>query len=293
MGKTSIAWADYTFNPWRGCSKVSDGCANCYAEAEAIRKAGLFGTWGGNGKRVEAAKTYWRMPYAWEAQAKKAGRAASVFVGSLCDVFEDRPDVAPLRARLAGLVVKTPGLSWLLLTKRPQLIPRLWANAIEAAGVEASASFPSNLFFGTSIEDAAAAAARLPAIEAVPTAERRLFLSIEPLLGPVGLGPSKVRGYRYAFAIVGGESGPKARPCRIEWIRAIRGDCQEAGIPFFVKQLGARPFLEGAAIAVEGKGADPMEWPRDLRFSKIDEPPANLDWVRGVEWRPKRARRDS
>ena len=158
MGKdTKIEWADHTFNCWRGCSKVSEACRNCYAETQAKRNPGVLGVWGDNGTRVVASEATWKEPLKWDREAKAAGVRRRVFCASMADVFEDwRKEMLssngnPLwwcggslsnspvpkggfpegiecrwatmqdvRRRLFSLIDATPNLDWMLLTKRPE-----------------------------------------------------------------------------------------------------------------------------------------------------------------------------
>ncbi len=107
---TEIAWAHSTFNPWRGCVKISPGCTNCYAEAQSHRNPAVLGEWGPGGKRAIAAESYWRQPVVWDRKAKEAGERRRVFCLSLGDVFEDRAELVPVRRRLGALIAKTPSL---------------------------------------------------------------------------------------------------------------------------------------------------------------------------------------
>lgn len=231
MGRSTIEWTDYTFNPWRGCSKVSIGCEHCYAERYSQRNPAMFGTWGENGLRIVAAEATWNVPRSWNAEARRGG-PRRVFCGSLCDVFEDRPELVGARARLVKMIVETPDLIWLLLTKRPENIARLLVEA----GVEDYG--PGNLWLGATVEDSAALARRWPKLEALRGCCGGLFLSYEPALGPLSLaGPlGYPRGLDWLIA--GGETGPGARPPHPGWFRSVRDQCQDAGVPFFFKGWG-------------------------------------------------------
>lgn len=250
---TKIEWTHHTFNPWRGCAKVSPGCANCYAEALA-KRTGIHGTWGPNGERVVSSDAYWRQPLRWSRAAAKAGERRRVFCASMADVFEDRPDLVEPRRRLMMLMLDTPHLDWLLLTKRPENIARLMDWSV--LGCFDADEWPANAWIGATAEDQQRADERIPHLLAVPAAVR--FLSVEPLLGPVDLRPwlppSVVVAMKYEhdtgrtweqdharinWAIVGGESGPGARPMHPAWARSVRDQCREAGVPFFFKQEGA------------------------------------------------------
>src|SRR5690349_347144 len=130
MSATSkIQWTHSTFNPWRGCTKVSSGCTHCYAESLSKRNPKTLGVWGANGSRAIAAESYWRQPLKWDKEARKTGQPWRVFCASLADVFEDRPELHAPRLRLLKLIEETTSLTWLLLTKRPENVTR----AIEQA----------------------------------------------------------------------------------------------------------------------------------------------------------------
>lgn len=288
MGQNSaIEWTHHTFNPWRGCTKVSPGCAHCYAETLSKRNPSVLGIWGDAGTRVVAAESYWREPWKWNTAARcletfdcNAGDHADccpqrpehrprVFCASLADVFEDREELDRPRVRLLQVIRATPNLDWLLLTKRPQnvrhLLGRAWNVSPSVPGSPIaelcdewlSGRPPANVWLGTSVEDQQRADERIPELLKVPAAVR--FLSIEPLLGPVNLlainddtpemwdalhgwkpyvGPEGVNTSRIDWVIVGGESGPQARPMHPQWARSIRDQCQAAGVPFFFKQWG-------------------------------------------------------
>lgn len=220
---TSIEWADHTFNPWTGCTKVSAGCRNCYAEKWRAR-FGHGDEWGPRGWRVKTSPANWRNPLKWDRAAKAAGRPATVFCASLADVFEDRDELEPWREELFELIAATPHLIWLLLTKRPENILRLlpgdWLNA----------QLP-NVWFGTSVEnqDVVQRASWLD----IDDRWGGFFLSMEPLLGPVDLDLEAIY-----WVIAGGESGPGARPMDPEWARQIRDQCAAEGVPFLFKQWG-------------------------------------------------------
>lgn len=254
MGQDSkIEWTTHTFNPWRGCTKVSAGCANCYAEKLSYRNPGVLGIWGDNGTRVIASESAWKEPLKWDRAAKMAGERHRVFCASLADVFEDRPELVAPRVRLFHLISETPNLDWLLLTKRPENIHRFYGG--QGVSRSWSESMPPNVWLGTSVENQAAAEERIPQLLAAPATVH--FLSMEPLLGAVDLtdigGPGHDHDaltgeYRDAsvfrntggidWVIVGGESGSHARPMHPQWVRSIRDQCVQAGVPFHFKQHG-------------------------------------------------------
>lgn len=306
MGEqTKIAWCDHTFNPFIGCAKVSPGCANCYAEELMDTRYGRV-QWGVNGTRVRTSNSNWKKPYQWNRKAQEEGVRKRVFCASLADVFEDRPELVPWRADLFAMIDATPNLDWLLLTKRPENIKRLWPFGwYEDKG--GPFTWP-NVWIGTSVENQEQADKRIPYLLRIPASVR--FLSMEPLLGPVNLTridygsvvptqridvlrewyydedtlinfvfPDDAR--RVHWVIVGGESGANARPMRSDWVRGIRDQCQAAGVPFFFKQWGEWwPHEQGQWIG--GPSID-HDTP-DNEFYKIGKEAAGhlLD---GCEWR--------
>jgi len=309
---TTIAWTHHTFNAWIGCHRVSLECDHCYADAGSRRLGAQHGLklWDEGSDRFFTGAAYWRQPLAWNRAAERAGERHRVFCASYGDVAENRPELIAPRRRLADLIVATPSLDWLLLTKRPENLTRLmpWAER-----------WPRNVWAGTTV-GVNASRARIDALKAVPAAIR--FLSMEPLLEEVDLDvdmeattnrfgwmtcPS-CRGWGYFvtgldvgggelgrpcdgcngsgcaidWVIVGGESGPKARRFDIEWARLIRDDCRAAAVAFFMKQLGAKPYdsqgpvVDGTRVTevatCDRKGSDPAEWPEELRIREVPEP---------------------
>lgn len=254
---SKIEWTDHTFNPWIGCTKISDGCKFCYAETmmdHHYRKV----KWGPQGRRVKTSESYWRKPIQWERasfvectecgfRGKDLGQIhcpgcmyytgnvweparQRVFCASLADVFEDNPQVADWRSELLDLITATPNLDWLLLTKRPENVNSFSHYAL-----------PDNVWIGTSIESQKAADERIPALMKVKANVR--FLSCEPLLGPINIQGYLLAGWhkfepKIRWVIAGGESGPHARPMDPKWAETLRDQCQEAGTPFLFKQWG-------------------------------------------------------
>lgn len=276
MGQDSkIEWTHHTFNPWRGCTKVSAGCDNCYAEAMSHRNPGVLGVWGDDGTRVVASEAMWREPFRWNREAMGRGQRARVFCASLADVWERRPDVAASRARLLAVIHQTSWLDWLLLTKRPEHIDACLRDcASRRVDIPSSLALQwmhgdilPNIWLGTSVEDQAAAEQRIPAL--LTHASRIKFLSLEPLLGRLDLrrwlGPDKIN-----WAIVGGESGHGARSFDVEWCEDIVQQCREAKIAVFVKQLGARPMADGQLIQLRNKkGGDIADFPEHLQIREF------------------------
>jgi len=310
---SNIEWTTHTWNPWRGCTKVSAGCANCYAETMSGRNPAVLGMWGPYGTRVVASESQWKLPVKWNREAawcgnefckasamgRTGGRCSCglvvgrprVFCASLADVFEswdgpmadskgerlyypndswnerrqwvpvsdcggDEKPVAmsDVRRRLFDLIDATPNLDWLLLTKRPENIAKTMPLAEWGKGHGKFPDVPArhNVWLGTSVENQAAADERIPHLLRTPAAVR--FLSCEPLLGPADLSqylrcesclsPQTCwcADARVNWVIVGGESGPGARPCNVAWIRSIVEQCRAASVPVFVKQLGGMVY---------------------------------------------------
>ena len=313
MGENSnIAWTNHTFNPWVGCQKISEGCANCYAEVYDRRVGGVpkkqranpaiaETRWGPQGRRTRTSAANWKLPLKWNEEAAATGTRPRVFCSSLADVFEDRPELVPWRRDLFDLIVSTPNLDWLLLTKRPYLIRPLiegvgWANGMRAGGGASMArawwggSPPANVWLGTTVEDQQRANERIPALLSVPAKVR--FLSCEPLLERVDLSrwlAPTIQPPGINWVIVGGESGQKARPFELRWARHLMRQCRTEGVAFFMKQLGACAVDElngvaGRSLVVPAEaqqlisqrlrdpaGGDPAEWPADLRVREFPE----------------------
>jgi protein gp37 len=242
MGANSgIEWTHHTFNPWWGCFKVSPACDHCYAEKWAKR----FGmnVWGKGSERRFFGDTHWREPLKWNHEAGKAGERRRVFCGSMCDVMEDAPGLQEIReAKLYPLIEATPHLDWLLLTKRTQnfrlFLPEKWIKE------------PRPNVVGMTTVESERYLWRAEVLLRTPFAMRGL--SMEPLLGPVDVGPFIGVKYRTLsvewhgpsltrgidWVIVGGESGPGARPMHPDWVRAIRDECERSATAFFFKQWG-------------------------------------------------------
>lgn len=254
MGEGSrIEWTDHTFNPWWGCAKVSPGCEHCYAESSSKRWGHEI--WGHGGERRFFGEKHWNEPLRWN-RAVPVGERRRVFCASMADVFEDRADLHTPRHHLWRLISKTQDLDWLLLTKRPENLAKLlpWGPVMSVAGRWLD-PWP-NVWIGVTVEDQQRADERIPRLLEVPAVVR--FLSCEPLLGAVRL-PAEALGecsdpqcgdstWDHActlglpgvdWVIVGGESGPGARPMDPYWARSLRNQCTSAGVAFHFKQWGA------------------------------------------------------
>lgn len=359
---SGIEWTDFTWNPTRGCSRVSEGCRHCYAEQIAARFSGPGKPFEGLAKRVggEARWTgevrlvpsllYWPLKTRKSAEKFRAehGRRPRVFVNSMSDLFHEKLTKKEIAA-VFGVMAAAPWYTFQILTKRPERA-RQWFGWVVSCPdnltggnryprevcsggeiglglcrreldleVELGARRPwplPNVWIGCSVEDQETADARIPHLLACPAAVR--FVSYEPALGPVNfegwiyLHPSvaalnglpddapewtHLGSTRIDQIIVGGESGPNARPFDIGWARSAVRQCREAGVACFVKQLGAKPYadegcgdcdpcLAGSprSCSIGGgptadlklrdrKGGDMSEWPEDLRIRQFPGEP--------------------
>lgn len=259
---TKISWTDSSFNPWIGCCPVSEGCQFCYAERDSKRYGRDF-----RGKRTRTSEAYWRGPVKWNAQALDAGTRLRVFVGSWCDVLEDRhenrQDLEAIREDLWNLICETPRLDWLLLTKRAHRLTSIPPLVRERP----------NLHLGITAENQKRLDERLPLLVLAESAGFK-FVSVEPQIGPVNLSSNLCD--KIDWLITGGESGPSARPYDLGWARLLRAECDERGIYYFVKQVGRRPIVRDLAGEVcpvtaihHHSGADPAEWPEDIRIREF------------------------
>lgn len=222
---TGISWADLTFNPWIGCQKVSPACDHCYAETLATTRLGV--EWGPGATRRRTAPGNWSKPHRWNRYAAEAGVTLKVFCASLADVFDNAVD-DQWRRDLAALIIQTPNLIWMLLTKRIGNA-RKFLESMFPDGV------PENVALGVTIANQEEADRDLPRALAIKQGLgiRRLFLSMEPLLGPVDL-TRFLAGVD--LVIVGGESGRGARSMPDDWALQIKRRCEQARVPFHFKQ---------------------------------------------------------
>lgn len=222
---SKIEWTDHTFNPWTGCTKITPGCDHCYAESWA-KRSGLV-KWG-NHARKRTTSDYWKGPTVWNRNADRfealKGRRQRVFCASLADVFDNQAD-ASWRSDLFELILNTPRLDWLLLTKRPSNIAKMLPN-------NWGAGYP-NVWLGLTAEDQTRFDQRWAHLADVPAVVR--FVSYEPALGPLSVASAAVKP---DWLIVGGESGAGARPMNASWAFAIVDECRSFGIAPFFKQWG-------------------------------------------------------
>lgn len=226
MAETSIEWTDATWNPVAGCSIVTAGCTNCYAMRMAARLEamgvetydGLTRKSGGRAKwtgRITLDRKALAVPDGW----KKPRR---VFVNSMSDLFHEDVPVEFIRDVWA-VMARTPWHTYQILTKRPERM----SEVLSKNGIPTL----TNVWLGTSVEDARVLA-RLDALRSVPAAIR--FVSFEPLIGSV----AGANLYSVDWAIVGGKSGPQARPMDPLWVDEIHESCRRFGTAFFFKQWG-------------------------------------------------------
>ena len=242
---SKIEWTDHTFNPWVGCTKISPACDHCYAESWAKRSGSVV--WGGDRRRTTDAN--WNKVRRWDREAFGKGIRPRVFCASLADVFDNEVPTE-WRSDLFDMIERTPSLDWLLLTKRIGNALRLTADARTHDWLAGQ----RNVWIGATVCNQAEADRDIPKLLQVPARVR--FLSIEPMLGPINVGPYLSRtnmpglrmmpGFRDSlpgvdWVICGGESGPHARPMHISWARDLMRQCKAAGVPFLMKQLGAQP----------------------------------------------------
>lgn len=259
--QSAIEWTDATFNPWIGCTKISPGCAGCYAEQRMDTRLHVV-QWGAGQPRKRTSASNWREPVKWNAQHAEFfaqhGRRRRVFCASLADVFDNEVD-REWRDDLATLILNTPHLDWLLLTKRI-------GNAGAMLGEMFLDGPPANIWLGATIVNQEEADRDIPKLLATPAAVR--FLSMEPLLGPVSLDTFPIYGEDEKpllhWIIVGGESGRGARKMRPEWARSLRDQCASANVPFLFKQWGEwapydRSATDGAILATPYSFDDPMQ----------------------------------
>ena len=236
MGCTSgIEWTDATWNPLTGCTKVSAGCANCYAEALARRLQAMGQPRYANGFELTLHRHLLDQPARWR-------KPRVVFVNSMSDLFHEQVPVDFIRAVFATMVRADQHI-YQVLTKRAERL----------AERSAQLPWPSQIWAGVTVERADYVS-RVAALRVVPAAVR--FLSLEPLLGP--LPDLDLQGIDWVIAA--GESGPRARPMDLAWARALRDSCRQAKVPFFLKQLGGWPDRRhGAAALLDGRLW--KEWP--------------------------------
>lgn len=303
---SKIEWTDATWNPLRGCSRVSEGCTNCYAERVAARFSGpgmpyeglihpSTKGWSGN---VHFVNSVLGQPMGW----KKPRR---IFVNSMSDLFHEHVGEHDIDLIFA-VMASAPQHTFQVLTKRPERaaeylndrwrlekIYDVWFSV--NSGPREVQDWPlPNVWLGASVEDQKTANERIPLLVQCPAAVR--WLSCEPLLGPIDLerprpGPDLQQAAGTSicqpwliqsgidWVVVGGESGPGARPMHPDWAGSLRDQCASAGVPYFFKQWGEwapidswQPWHRKPQIAIRADGSSmpDEEWHDDgCRFKKI------------------------
>jgi protein gp37 len=216
---SAIEWTEATWNPVTGCTRVSPGCDHCYIERTIpfrLEKRSFTGPHTGATTGVRLHLDRLDRPKSWR-------RPRRIFVNSLSDLFHEQvPD--QFVYEVLDVMEQTPRHTYQVLTKRHARMRSLLTLAPPAG----------NVWVGVSVEDQTRAAMRVPVLRDTPAAVR--WLSCEPLLGPVDI-RAWLTGL--AWIVVGGESGPDARPMELDWARSLVQQCQAAGVPVFVKQLGS------------------------------------------------------
>jgi protein gp37 len=230
---STIEWTDATWNPVTGCTKITRGCDNCYAERFSERWRGIAGHPFANGFDLTLRPERLEQPLKWK-------RARMIFVNSMSDLFHKDVPKAFID-RVFDTMEAADWHKFQVLTKRSSLMRRYLRDRY---GAERG---PAHIWCGVSVEDAKAAA-RITHLRQSPAGVR--FLSIEPLIGAVG----KVNLEGIDWVIAGGESGPGARPIHLEWVREIRDQCQAQKVAFFFKQWGGIRPKSG------GRELDGREW---------------------------------
>ena len=216
--RSAIEWTDATWNPVRGCTKISPGCKHCYAETLSERFRGVPGHPFEQGFDLRLVAEQLEAPLRWRTPRR-------VFVNSMSDLFQDGVPTSFI-ARVGDVMHRADRHTFQVLTKRHERMRRLLSDELAWMG-----NLP-NVWFGVSVENREHGLPRIDALRQTPAAVR--FLSIEPLLED--LGTFDLAGIDWV--IVGGESGPRARPMREEWVTGIHAQCRRAGVPFFFKQWG-------------------------------------------------------
>jgi len=273
MGKTKIEWSEYSWNPVTGCSKISEGCRNCYAERMAKRLAGRYG--------------YPEAPHHFDVtlhpdrldEPSHWKKPRMIFVVSMGDLLHEE---VPLQTVLSvyNVAEDAPQHTYLWLTKRPH-------RALEFHRRYIQGQWLPNIWIGVTAENQKCADERIPILLQIPAAVR--FVSCEPLLGPVEfwhdwLWPyAGVRCPRIDWAIAGGEGGPNARPMHPQWARDIRDQCIAANIPYFFKQWGEWTPLSAFQVEYLPPRGIEYTWPDAKEVYRVGKKVAGrlLD---GREW---------
>lgn len=229
---TGIEWTESTWNPTTGCSRVSAGCANCYADALSSRLRAM-------GVAKYAAGFAFAQHDAEAERPLRWRRPRRIFVNSMSDLFHEQADDAFV-GRCFDTMVRAGWHTYQVLTKRPERMAAFAARFERLCGFRV----PPHVWLGTSVEDARTAAARIGELRRVRCHVR--FVSFEPLIGEI---PRRTSLRGIDWAIIGGESGPRRRPVRPEWVDSLICTCRRDGVAVFFKQWGGpRPHSGGRLV---------------------------------------------
>jgi protein gp37 len=253
-----IEWTDATWNPVRGCTKISPGCKHCYAETFAERFRGVKGHPYEQGFDLRLVPEKLTEPFLWRSPKL-------VFVNSMSDLFQDGVPDDYIEA-VCRVMVKANWHTFQVLTKRSARLRDLLSGRLRFAARQ------DHIWWGVSVEDRKYGLPRIVDLQRTPASIR--FLSIEPLLED--LGAFNLSGI--SWAIVGGESGPGARPMREEWVVSIRDHCREWRVPFFFKQWGGVRKKKNGRL-LDGRTYD--EYPQRV-VSAIPERESCLAFARDI-----------
>lgn len=261
---SSIEWTDATWNPVRGCTKISPGCKHCYAETFAERFRGVPGHAFEQGFDLRLVPEKLREPIKW-----RSGRR--IFVNSMSDLFHADVLTEYIR-KVCDVMLEAPQHEYQVLTKRADRLREVLSRTDFADAAQAP-----HILWGVSVEDRKYGVPRIDQLRRTPV--RRRFLSIEPLLEDLG----DVDLCGMDWVIVGGESGHSARRLDVEWVERLIAAARRDGVPIFVKQLGLHPYMGDAPFRIidsEGKkdrkGKTIEEWPEHLRIREFPSAPEVL-----------------
>lgn len=238
MSKTKIDWCDEVWNPVTGCSQISEGCKNCYAEkmANRLQKMGLYKY--RKGFRVECHDD--------EFDKRFPGKGKRIFVNSMSDLFHPEVPFDFVDSVFTEISKHNNRHAFIILTKRPERMKEYLTSDRSNHKFAGYMGWPlKNLWLGVSVENQKAADERIPLLLQTPADLR--FVSVEPMLGKIDLDKISISRWNAVEAIFwgsidwvicGGESGANARPLHPDWVRSLRNQCASAGVPFFFKQWG-------------------------------------------------------
>src|SRR6202521_5193666 len=218
--QSSIEWTDATWNPVRGCTKISPGCKYCYAEVFAERFRGVPGHAYERGFDLRLVPEKLAEPLRW-------AKPRMIFVNSMSDLFHERVPEGYI-LRVAEIMSLANWHVFQVLTKRSERMKEMLRTSLNPYAQR------RHIWWGVSVENKKHGLPRIDHLRSAPAAIR--FLSVEPLIEDLG----KINIDGISWVIVGGESGPKARPIKQEWVMSVRDQCRAAQVPFFFKQWGGK-----------------------------------------------------